>query len=276
MELSFFDSFKQWSFENLPEKLLDALPHILSFALIMIIGFWLSNLAGKFVITLLKRYSVDDSVHRFLSRSATVLLKIIVAVIALEQIGISINSFVTALGAAGITAGIGLQNSISQFASGVQILLNKPFKSGDYVEVDGVQGKVNEIRFMYTSLITKDNKEIVIPNLKMTTCCLINFTAQEKIRLDLNFSISYDDDIDKAKEVLMNVATSSSNILKDPKPVIGVSEHGDSAVRIAVLAWCRSDNYWPAYFQMQEEVKKAFDKHDIHIPYNQMDIHITK
>ena len=276
MELSFFDTFKQWSFDNLPEKIIDALPNIISFILIIVIGYWLSGVAGKLVIKIMQKYNVDHSVHRFLQRSVTVFLRIIVSVIAIEQIGISVNSFITAIGAAGITAGLGLQNSISQLASGVQILLNKPFKSGEYIEVDGIQGKVREIRFMFTTLVTKDNKVIVVPNQKITTSCLINYSAQGKIRLDLTYSISYSDDIEKAKEVLMNVATSSSNILKDPKPVVGVSEHGNNSINIAVLAWCNSDNYWPAYFQMQEEVKLAFDRNNIHIPFNQMDIHITK
>lgn len=273
---TFFQTFKQWSFDNLPEKIVNALPHIISFVLIIVIGFWLSNVAGKLAVKLLKRQGVDDSTHRFLQRSLTIFLRIIIAVIALEQIGISVNSFITAIGAAGITAGLGLQNSIAQFAGGVQILFNKPFKSGDYVEIDGVKGKVKEIRFMYTTLITNDNKIVVVPNLNVTTKSLINYSAQGTIRIDLLYFISYDNDIDTAKKILMNVATSNSNVLKNPKPVVGVSEHGSSGIGVTLLVWCDSAKYWDTYFQMQEDVKKAFDKNSITIPFDQLDVHIER
>ena len=272
----FFQYFKEWTFENLPEKILEALPHLIIFLVIIIAGFWISNKISELLVKILKKHNVDHSMHRFLQRSVMILLKIVVTIIALDQIGININSFVTALGAAGITAGLGLQNSIAQFASGVQILFNKPFKSGDYVEVDGVQGKVKEIRFMYTTLITNDNKIVVVPNLNITTKNLINYSDQGTIRLDLVYSIGYDDDIDKAKKVLMNAATSNPHVIKNPKPVVGVSEHGASGVGITLFAWCESKDYWDTYFSIQEDVKKAFDKNGITIPYNQLDVHLDR
>jgi small conductance mechanosensitive channel len=276
MSTSFFENFKQWSFENLPEKIINALPSIIGFLLIIIIGFWLSGVVGKLLVKIMERRNVDKSIHRFMQRSVTIFLRIIVSVIALEQIGISVNSFITAIGAAGITAGLGLQNSISQFASGIQILFNKPFKAGDFIEIGDVQGKVKEIRFMFTTLVTLDNKVVVVPNQTITTKYLINYTAQDMLRIDLTYCISYNDDIEKAKEVLSNVVTSSPNILKTPKPIIGVSEHAASGINLAVFGYCKNDNYWPTYFQMQEDVKLAFDKNNIHIPFNQMDVHIVK
>lgn len=214
--------------------------------------------------------------HRFVKRSTVIFLRIIVAVIALEQIGFNVNSFITAIGAAGITAGLGLQNSIAQLAGGVQILFNKPFKSGDYVEIGNVQGKVREIRFMYTTLVTNDNKLVVVPNQNITTSTLINYTARDKLRLDLTYTISYDDDIEKAKRVLKQVAEAEPLLLKDPKYTIGVSNHGASGIDIVCFVWCKSENFWPAYFSMQEKVKLAFDKNGIHIPYDQLDVHINK
>lgn len=270
----FISSLKTWSFENLPEKLIGALPHIISFILIIVIGFWLSGVIGKLLVKILESHNVDSSMHRFLRRSCEIFFKIIFFVIALEQIGISINSFVTAIGAAGITAGLGLQNSISQFAGGIQILFNKPFKSGDYIEVDGFQGKVKEIRFMHTTLITNDNKIVVVPNLNITSNSLVNYSTQGTIRMDLLFFIGYDDDIDKAKKVLMGVATSNNLVCNQPKPVVNVAEHGASGVGLYLFAWCESTDYWTARFQLQEEVKKAFDRNDITIPYNQLDVHI--
>lgn len=269
-------SLKEWSFENLPEKLMEALPHLICFLIIIIVGFWISNRIGDLAVKILKRHKVDSSMHRFLQRSVVFFFKVIVVVMALDQIGININSFITAIGAAGIAAGLGLQNSISQFASGVQILFNKPFKSGDYVEVDGVQGKVKEIRFMYTTLITNDNKIVVVPNLNITSKNLINYSDQGTIRLDLVFNISYDDDIDKAKKVLLNAAEDNPLVIKNPKPVAGVNEHGASGVFITLFVWCESKDYWDTYFSVQEDVKKAFDKNGITIPYNQLDVHFDK
>ena len=129
---------------------------------------------------------------------------------------------------------------------------------------------------MYTTLVTNDNKLVVVPNQKITTSTLTNYTARDKIRLDLTYSISYDDDVEKAKNVLKQVVESEPLLLKEPKHTIGVSKHGASGVDLACFVWCKSENYWPAYFSMQEKVKLAFDKNGIHIPYDQLDVHINK
>lgn len=268
------NNIKQWTFENFPEKLAAAMPKLISFILVMVIGFWLAKLAGNLIVKILESKNVDKSMYRFVKRSTVIFLRIIVSVIALEQIGIHVNAFITALGAAGITAGLGLQNSISQLASGVQILFNKPFKSGDFVEIGTVKGKVREIRFMYTTLVTNDNKLVVVPNQTITTSTLVNYTARDKIRLDLTYTVSYDDDIEKVKKVLAKVVESEPLLLKDPNYTIGVSNHGSSGVDIACFVWCKSDDYWPAFFSMQEKVKTAFDKNGIHIPYDQLDVHM--
>lgn len=273
---SFFSELKQWSFENFPEKFAAALPKLIVFILVLVIGFWLAKLVGDLTVKILENKGVDKSMHRFVKRSTVISLRIIVAVIALEQIGFNVNSFITAIGAAGITAGLGLQNSIAQLAGGVQILFNKPFKAGDYIEIGDVQGKVREIRFMYTTLVTNDNKLVVVPNQNITTSTLINYTTRDKIRLDLTYSISYEDDIEKAKKVLKQVVENEPLLLKDPKYTIGVYKHGASSVELACFVWCKSSDYWPTYFSMQEKVKLAFDKNGIHIPYDQLDVHITK
>lgn len=270
------NNFKATALQTLPERLLDFLPHLLSAVIVVIVGFWISNLLGKLLVNILTRHEVDSSIHRFLQRFTVVLLKITVAVIALEQLGISVNSFITAIGAAGITAGLGLQNSIAQFAAGTQILFNKPFKSGDYIEICDVSGRVREIRFMYTTLITNDNKEVTVPNLNITTNNLINYTSRGIIRLDLPYGISYDDDIEKAKAVILDTAGKNRFVLKDPAAKACVSEHGDSGVFLTAFVWCASDDYWNCYFSMQEEVKLAFDANGITIPFNQTDVHIRR
>ena len=167
-----------------------------------------------------------------------------------------------------------MQDSVSQFASGIQILLNRPFKNGDYIEVAGQAGFVDEIRFMNTVITTVDNKRIVIPNTHLTKNEIVNFSAEDKRRVDLSYSIAYTDDIETAKSVLKNTISDVEKILNDPEPNIFVGTHGESSVELIVRVWCKSVDYWDVYFSMQEKVKLAFDKNGIHIPFNQLDVHI--
>ena len=277
-KLDIFGSFNSWLSQSLPIKIYDSLPKILislaSTIVIIALGFWLGNIARKMTVKILEKHSVDRSVHLFLSRSASIIIKIIFVIIALSQLGVNINSFVAAIGAAGITAGLGLKDSISQFASGIQILFNKTFQSGDFIEIDGLSGKVEEIHFMYTTLITLDNKRVTIPNNHVTSNDIVNYTAKDTRRVDFMFSISYDDDISKAKGILYRTARDNPNVLDNPAPYAAVNKHGSSSIELVLQVWCKSENYWSAYYTMQEDVKNAFDKHGINIPYDQLDIHI--
>lgn len=279
-KIDIFGSFNSWLSQSLPLKLYDSLPKILisilSAAVIVILGIWLGNFARKMAVKVLEKHNVDRSVHLFLSRSVSIFIKIIFVVIALSQLGVNINSFIAAIGAAGITAGLGLKDSISQFASGIQILFNKTFQSGDFIEIDGLSGNVEEIHFMYTTLITIDNKRVTIPNNHITSNDIVNYTAKDTRRIDFVFSISYDDNISKAKGILYRTARENPNILVDPAPYAGVSKHGSSSIELVFQAWCKSNNYWNAYYTMQEDVKLAFDKNGINIPFEQLDIHIKK
>lgn len=275
-EKSVFDSFKTMYFSSLPEKIYQLLPSLIWSIVIVIIGVWLGKLAGKLVIKILIKRNVDKSVHHFLSKSTDVFIKIVFVVMALSNLGFDISSFVTALGAAGITAGLGLKDSISQFASGIQILFNKPFNSGDFVEIDGLTGTVQDIRFMNTSLITVDNKKIIIPNNHITANDLINYSSQETRRIDLVYSVSYNQDITKAKEVLLKTACENPYVLKAPAPYVGVKEHGSHSINLACQIWCSCKDYWDAFFSMQEAVKRNFDLNGIEIPFEQLDVHIKE
>ncbi len=225
-KLDIFGSFNSWLSQSLPIKIYDSLPKILislaSAIVIIALGFWLGNIARKMTVKILEKHSVDRSVHLFLSRSASIIIKIIFVIIALSQLGVNINSFIAAIGAAGITAGLGLKDSISQFASGIQILFNKTFQSGDFIEIDGLSGKVEEIHFMYTTLITLDNKRVTIPNNHVTSNDIVNYTAKDTRRVDFMFSISYDDDISKAKGILYRTARDNPNVLDNPAPFTDV------------------------------------------------------
>lgn len=268
--------FKNGDYDAILSLIVQKAPSFIAAIIIIVAGCLISKFIGKLVVKALSAKGVDPSIHSFIRTVITLILNFVFILSALSTIGIDVNSFVTALGAAGITAGIGLQSSISQIASGVQILVNHPFKSGDYIDVGTVSGKVQEIKIMYTTLVTVDNKRVIIPNSYITTNNIINYNAEERRRLDLVFSVSYDADIEKAKEVLRQVIAKNDLILTNPEPLIAVKEHAASSVNLACLIWCSSDDYWDVYYYMQESVKLAFDNSSISIPYGQLDIHITK
>lgn len=263
-------------FDELPAKVLDASPKIIGAVVVIVIGFFFSKLAGKLLIKIMQKNGVDESVHHFLKSMLVVSLRILFVLFALSVLGIDISSFAATLGAAGITAGLGLQSLISQFASGIEIMFNKPFRAGDFIELEGVSGKVEEIHFMNTTLLTPDNRRVVIPNSHITSNNLINYTAQQKRRIDFKFAIGYGDDIATAKKAVEKANLECPYTINDPEPRIAVGGHGDNSIQIDALLWCKSEDYWSAYYDMFERVKAEFDKAGIHIPYNQLDVHITK
>ena len=269
-------AFTKWLTQTLPEQIFNLLPKIAVAAVILVIGYFFSKFAGKILKKVMVRRRVDETVHYFLCRMLVISLRIVFVLFALSAVGVNINSFIAALGAAGITAGIGLQSSISQFASGIEILFNKPFRKGDFIEIDGVTGTVEEIHFMNTTLITLDNKRVILPNSHVTSKSIINYTAQNKRRIDLKYSIAYGDDIALAKKVLQEAVEACPYTLADPKTIIAVSAHSESAIVLDTFVWCKSEEYWATFYDMQERVKLAFDKAGLHIPFNQMDVHIVQ
>ena len=262
-------------FDNLQlfEKFMEKLPTIIIAIVFILLGILLSKFAKKLVVKSLKARNVDPSVYNFIKRIVSVGINF-VFILSAASMFINISSLLAAVGAAGVTAGLGLQSTVAQFASGIQILLNHPFKTGDYVELNGISGSVADIRFMNTVVITPDNKRIVIPNSHITTNHIINYSAENMRRVDFLFSISYSDNIEKAKAVITEVALSNADILKDPLPAVYVKSHEASSICLTARVWCKVDKYWDVYFAMQEEVKIALDKNGISIPFNQLDVHI--
>lgn len=267
---------EQRNYNGIIALLISKIPLIVSAILILIIGFAVSNLIGRLVIKGLKAKGVDPSVHSFIRTCITLILKFAFVLSAISTLGINVSSFLAAIGAAGITAGLGLQSSVSQLASGVQILINHPFKSGDYVELGTVSGKVHEIKLMYTVLITIDNKQVIVPNSTITSSNIINYNANNRRRLDLVYSVAYDQDIEKVRSAILETVKANKLIFNDPEPIIAVKEHGPSSINFACLIWCSSEDYWNVFYYMQEQVKLAFDKNGIEIPYSQLDVHINK
>lgn len=275
MKLSEFDFSELLKWEKVWEKIIAILPSVIWAIVILAVGFYVANLLGRILFKAMSPRIKDPTIVPFLKSVVVIFLKFAVILAALDALHINVNSIIAAVSAAGVTAGIGLKDNIAQFAAGLQILISKPFKSGDYIEVNGLAGTVGQIRFMNTSLNTIDNKRVIMPNSQIMNNSIINYTAEDYRRLDLVYTIGYNDDIVIAKNILAEIAREDERVLDTPAPMIGVKEHGAHGIHIACQIWCSSENYWPLFYSMQEKVKNAFDEHGISIPYDQLDVHVV-
>jgi small conductance mechanosensitive channel len=225
---------------------------------------------------LMKARGMDDILVSFLTSILRWVLLLFVVVAALSQLGIDTTSLVALLGAAGLAIGLSLQSSLSNFASGVMLIIFRPFGKGDFVEVAGTSGTVNAISIFTTTLTTPDNKEIIVPNGAVIGNNITNYSAKPTRRVDMVFGISYDDDIRKAKEVLEQIIAADERILAEPAPVIALGALADSSVNFLVRPWVNSADYWAVLWDTTETVKLRFDEEGISIPYPQMDVHFDK
>mgnify|MGYP002799280977 FL=1 len=241
-------------------------------------GGWLSSVAVNLVRKAITRARGDAGVTTFLASLLNILLKAIIAIMAIAQLGIDVTSLIAALGTAGVAVVLAMKDSMSNVASGAQIVLAAPFHVGDYLSApsEEAEGTVERIEMMFTTLRTFDNKEIVIPNSRLMQSTIINFTAMKTRRLDLTYSVSYSADLLAVKALLMRLCEEEPRIQKDPAPLVAVGEHGASAVSIVVRVWCEIGDYWDVYYAMQERVKLAFDEAGIQIPFPQLDIHFPE
>tara|TARA_R110002050_G_scaffold3935_3_gene20140 strand:- start:5991 stop:6806 length:816 start_codon:yes stop_codon:yes gene_type:complete len=242
-------------------------PKVLTAFLIFIIGLWVIKriIGGTRKVMYESKY--DESLQRFLLSMVSWILKIFLILVVIGQLGINITTFAAVIAAAGLAVGLALQGSLSNFAGGVLIMIFKPYKIGDLIEAQGVLGAVKEIEIFTTKLITPQNKLAIVPNGAMANGNIINYTAEGKMRVDTTIGIGYDEDIKKAKEVLLAVLESNPKVLKDPAPSVNVSELADSSVNFAVRPFCLPEDYWSVYFGTLESCKLALDKAGIEIPY---------
>ena len=190
------------------------------------------------------------------------------------MLGVKMTSFIAVLGAAGLAIGMALSGSLQNFAGGVMILIFKPFKVGDYITAQGHSGTVKEIQIFQTILNTPDKKTVILPNGALSTGPMINFSTEPQRRVDFTFGIGYNDDIDKAKMVIREVVEKDARILKEPEPFIGVMSLGESSVDLVTRVWANAGDYWGIFFDMQENIKKEFDRQGISIPFPQRDVHL--
>lgn len=226
----------------------------------------------KLVMRTVKK-KVDPLMHMFIKSAVKILLWTIIIVLVMGSLGLNTASIITALGAAGVAIGLALQGSLSNIASGVLLIASKIVKGGDFVSINGIEGSVVSTDLMFTHLNTVDNKHVAVPNSGITANNIINYSYNQTRRVDLEFCVSYNDDITKVKDVLNHICATTNGVLTDPGAVVKVSAYADSSVRMVVRVWCERDNYWDVYFDITERVKSEFDKSGISIPYNQIDVH---
>jgi small conductance mechanosensitive channel len=247
---------------------------LLAAILIFIIGKWISRKISDLIGKLFEKNKIDTTLVGFLENIIYYTLLIVVLIAAAGQLGINTTSFLTIVGAAGLAVGLALKDSLSNFASGVMLIMFRPFHVGDLVNAGGVLGKVDKITVFNTMLNTLDNQRVIVPNSLITTSVITNVNANPTRRVDLVMGISYDDDIPKAKEILNRIVKEEKLVLSDPAPKIAVSELGDSSVNFVVRPWVKPDDYWDVYFGLTEKIKIAFDNAGICIPYPQRDVHL--
>ena len=244
--------------------------------LVFIFGRIIINIIISVLRKLLQRAKMDTILSDFIISITRTVLLLFVIIAAVDQLGVNTTSLVALLGAAGLAVGLALQSSLQNFAAGVMLIVFRPFRSGDFIEAAGIAGTVENINIFSSTLRTGDNREIIVPNGSIYGGVITNYSARETRRIDMTIGIGYDSDIKLARDTLQELLDSDERILKDPEPLIAVSELADSSVNFTVRPWVRSADYHTVRFALNEAIKLTFDKKGISIPYPQMDVHLDK
>lgn len=253
---------------------------ILISIVIMIVSFSLINWLSKKIAKradkkVAENKKIDKTIYKTVSYVVKVGLKVLVVIALIGYVGIDTSAITALIASLGVGVGLAINGTLSNFAGGVLILITRPFKDDDYIQACGYEGTVEDIRICHTRLRTTDNKVVYLPNGKLSTSEVVNFSEKDLRRVDLKFSISYSDDFEKAKSVIADVCAQNELILKDPEPSIRVSAQSASSIDISAKVWCKNADYWTVNFDMLENVKKAFDENGITIPFNQLDVHVV-
>ena len=241
--------------------------------IIVIVGFKIVNASTRKLNKIKGFAKLETAPRNFILNAISVLIKVIIGVTALAIMGIPMTSIVAVIGSCGLAIGLALQGSLANIAGGFVLVIAKPFTIGDFIISGDISGTVEEIGVFHTKIVTIDNKRIVVPNSTISNATLVNATAKQDRRVDLTFTAAYDNDINKVEQVLLEVCRAHPLIYDDPAPFARLSAHKDSALEYTVRAWCRGDDYWTVYFDLFRDVKTAFDKNGITIPFPQVDVH---
>jgi small conductance mechanosensitive channel len=241
---------------------------------IFYVGKWVVNLIISGMLKAMKKGDMDKTLRRFIANLARMLLMLFVIIAAINQLGVQTASLIALVGAAGLAVGLALQGSLANFASGVLIVLFRPYKVGDFIEGAGIAGSVEEVQILTTVLKTGDNKQVIVPNSQIMGATITNYSANETRRVDLVVGVSYDDDLDQVRRELESLVAADDRILDDPPVTIAVSALADSSVNFVVRPWVKTADYWGVNFGLTEAIKKRFDEVGISFPYPQQDVHL--
>ena len=238
-------------------------PRVLGALLVLIIGFYIIGVIARLVRKTLNKRGIDISLQSFLSSLVGIGLKVLLLISVAGMLGIQTTSFVAVVGALGLAVGLALQGSLANFAGGVLLLVFKPFKVGDLIESSGQTGVVQEIQIFNTILLTPENKTVILANGAVSNGTIVNYTRHGNLRVDITMAIAPEGDVETARSVAMNVLNSNQYVLKDPAPSVNVLKVGDGMVTLAIRPYATPDNYWNAFFGVQEEIRLAFNKNNV-------------
>ena len=261
--------------EQYTDIIIQSAINVLIALIVLFVGFKIINFISYLLKNNYREKIANDAIY-FLFQIGEVVFKVALLISVVAFLGIPTTSFVAIIGSVGLAIGLSLQGSLANFAGGFLILMLKPFKSGDFITGAGHSGTVQEIQIFYTRLLTPDNKLIIVPNAQLSNDSIINFSSSDTRRLDLQLGVGYTQDIDKVKEVIQSVLSCHPSILKDPEPFIRLAEWADSSINFTVRVWVRKEDFWATHFDLLEEMKKAFDKENIEIPFPKMDVYIKE
>lgn len=259
---------------NWMASVLPLLTNVVIALAIYIVGKWLAGYVVRLIDKAMELRKMDEALRNFLSAILKTVFTFVIALVAVEQLGINTTSFLALLGAAGLAVGLALKDSLSNFAAGVMLILFKPFKIGDFVEAGGVAGVVEKIEVFNTIFRSGDNKEIIVPNAQIYGGTITNYSARATRRIDLVMGIGYDDDMKKARDLILEVLAKDERVLKEPEAVVAVSDLNDSSVDFVVRPWVATGDYWPTRWAITEAIKESFDANGISIPFPQQDVHM--
>ena len=273
--MSFLDSFVNTIKAFVTGSIVNFIFLALCALVFIIVGFKISGWLSKKIKASKAFAKMDVSLAGFLCSFINIALKVLVVVFAATIVGFDVTALSAVLATAGVTAGLALQGSLSNLTGGLMILFFRPFKVGDFIDTHSDSGVVREIGIFYTTLTTPDNKRITVPNGLLSNATVVNYSAEETRRVDMEFTVAYGTDIDKVNKVLLTVAGANDKILKDPAPFAALLRQGDSALVFVLRSWCKNSDYWNVYFYLEENMTKAFTAMGIEIPFNQLDVHIA-
>ena len=239
----------------------------------LLVGWWLIGRVTRAVQALMQRRSVDPTLHGFISTLVNIGLKALLLISVAGMGGIETTSFIALIGAAGLAVGLALQGSLANFAGGILILVLRPFRVGEYIQAQGVEGTVDNIQLFHTVLKTADNKTVIVPNGTLSNGNIINFSRQPTRRVSIDLRISYGDNVKHARKVLLQLAHADSRVLKDPPPAVWLAALGESSGDLSLRVWTKTDDYWGVFWGLQEQAKEVFEIEGITIPYPQRTMH---